>query len=183
MLPNCYGVSIARWYIDGVYYGPDREPIPDHIAAMDNEEQAAIALENYKEQERIEAEQMRESEEAERRREEEILAENKRRKEEELEAEIERRAELKAQEKVQALLADQEAASLNGDEGNQDKKEQRTEELTDILAGCTTKDELHTKMKSVPWQNIQKAVEGLGLEKGEDKTANIEILAGHLGLE
>ncbi len=192
MLPNIYGNSLARWAIDKdgerFYYGPNREPIPYEVAAMGDEQQARVALENFRSQEDQRQQEMSEAAQAEAEKEAEALAEAERRDLQELEDEIERRAQSRAADLIDA--ANKEPADAGpGTDQDEDDQDSDTEsqpapvkELAEIIDSCTTKTELEAELKDVQWQHIKKAVAKLGLPTG-NKTQNIETLAGHLGLE
>lgn len=99
---NIYGVSLGRWHYKGFYYGPDRNPIPEQIAAMEDEEQAAIMLKNYLEQESQRQFEMSEAAEAEAEKERQAAQEAEDRDLQELDEEIERRAQSRAAEIIAA---------------------------------------------------------------------------------
>ena len=158
----------------GFHYGPDRQPIPDEIASMADEQQAEVALTNYRSQEAQREQEMSAAVEAERVKEAEALAEAERREKQDMEDEIERRAQARAAEIIAG------GKNTAGDEDKSDAVEPELE-LTDILASCTTAAQLDESLTGVSWQRIKAAVEGLGMEPG-DKKANIALLAEHLGL-
>ena len=200
MLPNIYGVSLARWAYMGFHYGPDRNPMPDEIAAMDDVQQAESALKNYLELEAQRVEEESEAAKAAARQEQLAKDEAERREAEDYEAEIERRAQARAAEIIAeagqpeppvAVIPGPPVAVPSGEDDDTPPTDfpadvvadpNRKAALSDILAGCTSKVQLISEMKDVPWQTIKAAVVNYGKEPG-DKPANIDILAEILELE
>ena len=183
LTPNIYGISLARWHYKGFHYGPDRQPMPDHIAGMEDEKQAEVALKNYHAQEVKELEIMQEAAAAEAEKEAQAIAEAKKREEAEVEAEIERRANARAAEIIAEARKQPGPAQTKTEDLPVDTTDDDSapKELGALLAACKTKDDLIATLKDVHWLNIRRAVEGFGEEPGKKKE-NVEILAKHLGL-
>ena len=197
---NVYGVSLARWALKGPdgrvwYYGPDRQPIPADIAAMAEEQQATVALENYRSQETQRQLEASAAVAAERAKEAEAVAEAERREQQEMEDEIERRAQVRAAELIaesRSTKAESKPAPARLAEPKPDPEPEPAPaptapaaplgELAEILSTCSTRAALEEALTDVPWQHIKATVEKLGKTPGK-KTENISILADYLELE
>lgn len=189
---NVYGISLARWHYEGFYYGPNREAIPDEIAAMADEQQASIALKNYLSRETQRQYEMTEAAAAEAAQELEAAQEAEERELKQLEVEIERRAQSRAAEIIAAAQQTSEQTSdpvddsdENPEDGENPPSEAVTEtpqeKLGEILSTCTTRLQLEAQLNTVPWQHINHAVEMIDKTPGK-KSENIAILAEHLEL-
>jgi len=191
---NVYGESLARWHYKGFYYGPDRQAIPAEIAAMGDQQQAEIALKNWRSQQEQRDAEMTEAKEAEEAQELQAKEEAERREEQDKEDEIERRAQARVKEIMDGnpdpapTVATDKNPSTDtvpgpDDEAGSEQTEPLTkkQELAAILAECKTKAELEAQLRDVHYLHIKRAVEGFEKTPG-NKAKNIAILAECLEL-